>query len=1385
MYIEVIIVIIVIVVIYLCLNKKKEKFLGENNPWFNAKIFNSDTGKLYDAKTATDIISKKDNYYTDSNMNPSAEKENKDLGKKKMFYYEKNSDDTRYNTENKRKFLYNGFNEKEKEIYMKESREAPKISNTVRGSLYFDIKDSKPSKKIKYNDRYGYLPNESIENYNLYQMKKKQDIPNSDKPSFSSAKSNENDIYNIYQDLVADGTMKQEDIAIDPNYYTNVPEKNDGKNIFEIKEIVFEMPENLDFDEKYINLNEITLISKGEELKTLKNYDIIAKFSQNLNKNGFPPENIIDGNLNTMGQSIENKNQNLIIDFSKANKSKSFTKHKYDIDKIKIYNREDQYYSRLFKLKVYIIFKNLETNEIITHNVKIENYKPENEHDITYKHIIEIQIPPYNNIKLRKQKYNDLFGKLHKIQNKTKTFVISRGKPEEEGVEIGYENGLSVNPFTNKIVKSCPIPAVQTYDFDPSSKGLGLGLASSKEEDKRTAKYFTEKGGTYYDAESNECRMCSYPDGCFSPWAAKEGGDPTRVKQYEIQSCRKGKNRECMPCSECAVGEERIVSFCGEGGGKVDTKCAPCSPCPEGTYKAYGCDKSDTSIDNYCIPMTQCKGKPTNQSGYEDPGEENYYYMKKEGTRGSNSYDKNLGDKNGSYSPHYFKKYGGEVKILDQKIRFIKILSDNNNIKFKNLNFNLKNKNKVKPKEDPSKNLYGIKLIYDTKYKHDIYKDILNNNSLNNIPYPNEVLFDLTNFKYKDFDSSDIVNLVIDNNTILESHKSDLYKLKIQFITNYGNVFQLDLSDYEKTPPDDKFTISIPEIKKEADNTFYKHLENKEEIIKDAVFKVLSEEERKKLPNYNSKNNIRVITLKKEDEKSKDKPYGVIYRIVDKGNNKYKLVVYFNENKNDTKNNNWVRVFKTTKRQKNREGKNMPSPYYGQDRECSKCDVCPEGFERLPGTCTDKNSLVNSICQRKIDVDKFLQKDLSSMCAPNFIYSKQKVKEHLDKLNADQEKNDNKIRIEKYPLLKDYLGENKTKNFNDLRAGGILKQEDVDRLSKIDFKDMNNQNNYPWINNLQEELSDEALARVGCVKCSECPDGFFEDPLNPGCKNGNDTICREYKKCKNDGSERLVQKGTKKTDNVCGPCKCPPGFIGENPICDGTDNVQGCRPNKECNVAGPSSSGDPEYYYDKPGDYGNTTKENECATCDKECPVGTYKIGGCDKYGNGNIICKNHRECDKETMLVVEPGTSTKDTVCKCIDGFDWPQMFQKDGRSFGGKNMEANKCVEIQGQCHKNPCHPNANCYDNFNNDTGAYESTVCRCDLSEGWIETESLGFGDNGCKKFPSSHFHKVRESEDTWAPGYEELSSNVKNVFKHLGEDYHRRQVGKHLHKNYLP
>ena len=61
-------------------------------------------------------------------------------------------------------------------------------------------------------------------------------------------------------------------------------------------------------------------------------------------------------------------------------------------------------------------------------------------------------------------------------------------------------------------------------------------------------------------------------------------------------------------------------------------------------------------------------------------------------------------------------------------------------------------------------------------------------------------------------------------------------------------------------------------------------------------------------------------------------------------------------------------------------------------------------------------------------------------------------------------------------------------------------------------------------------------------------------------------------------------------------------------------------------------------------------------------------------------------------MIVVEPGTKDKDTICKCIDGFELP----KD--PFTGKpNLDAEKCVPIKGECYKNPCHPKANCFDNF----------------------------------------------------------------------------------------
>ena len=72
-----------------------------------------------------------------------------------------------------------------------------------------------------------------------------------------------------------------------------------------------------------------------------------------------------------------------------------------------------------------------------------------------------------------------------------------------------------------------------------------------------------------------------------------------------------------------------------------------------------------------------------------------------------------------------------------------------------------------------------------------------------------------------------------------------------------------------------------------------------------------------------------------------------------------------------------------------------------------------------------KNSLVNSICQRKIDIDKILQKDLSGQCPPGKIYNKQHVKTYLEELNSEQKKKDNETRIAKYPILKDYLEEKK------------------------------------------------------------------------------------------------------------------------------------------------------------------------------------------------------------------------------------------------------------------------------------------------------------------------------------------------------------------------
>ena len=118
-----------------------------------------------------------------------------------------------------------------------------------------------------------------------------------------------------------------------------------------------------------------------------------------------------------------------------------------------------------------------------------------------------------------------------------------------------------------------------------------------------------------------------------------------------------------------------------------------------------------------------------------------------------------------------------------------------------------------------------------------------------------------------------------------------------------------------------------------------------------------------------------------------------------------------------------------------------------------------------------------------------------------------------------------------------------------------------------------------------------------------------------------------------------------------------------------------------------------------------------------------------------DTICKNWKKCDKKTMIVIEPGTSESDTICKCLDGYELPK--NKNGEP----DLDATKCERIKGECHKNPCHPKAHCFDNFT-DSGDYINTICECDVDKGFIQTEDKGFGKNGCFGVPGKHKHEIK-------------------------------------------
>ena len=181
MYVEIVLVIVIFIVLLLCLKKNKEKFNalnGSNTKWFDTLIYDSDKHNTYssldDYETKnTDIKIRRDNYYK-PNINPSLETENK-KSDRPMFYEETNEQDTRFNDENgkDRDFLYKRFDEKEIDSAMNESREGPKISKLVEGSLYFNKMEKMKSKPITYeNNNYDYINNMNIEDYTLYQLKK-------------------------------------------------------------------------------------------------------------------------------------------------------------------------------------------------------------------------------------------------------------------------------------------------------------------------------------------------------------------------------------------------------------------------------------------------------------------------------------------------------------------------------------------------------------------------------------------------------------------------------------------------------------------------------------------------------------------------------------------------------------------------------------------------------------------------------------------------------------------------------------------------------------------------------------------------------------------------------------------------------------------------------------------------------------------------------------------------------------------------------------------------------------------------------------------------------------------------------------------------------------
>ena len=111
------------------------------------------------------------------------------------------------------------------------------------------------------------------------------------------------------------------------------------------------------------------------------------------------------------------------------------------------------------------------------------------------------------------------------------------------------------------------------------------------------------------------------------------------------------------------------------------------------------------------------------------------------------------------------------------------------------------------------------------------------------------------------------------------------------------------------------------------------------------------------------------------------------------------------------------------------------------------------------------------------------------------------------------------------------------------------------------------------------------------------------------------------------------------------------------------------------------------------------------------------------------------------------------------------------------------------KGECWKNPCHKEAACYDNFDSNGKLSNPPFnCICNTNKGYVETENLGIGENGCLLLPKRHTHNTDLSAipDKYAPmmsnpDYSNINRKQYSIKHHIESDFHQNVIHSHIHK----